>query len=56
LKILAKMDPLYYGIDGLRYVFTGVSNFNPWLDLMVLVVLSVAVTLVGKHLFNKMEA
>ncbi len=56
LQILGKLDPLSYGIDGLRYAFLGVSSFNPWTDFFVLVILSIIVLLVGKHFFEKMEA
>lgn len=55
-QILAKLDPLSYGIDGLRYVFIGTSNLNPWLDFLILVGFSLVVTFIGKYLFEKMEA
>ncbi len=56
LQIIGKIDPLTYGIDGLRYVFIGVSTFNPWMDLLVLSAFSLAMLLIGRHLFEKMEA
>jgi len=56
LQILGRLDPLSYGIDGLRYVFMGTSTFNPWIDVLILAVFSVAVVLIGRHLFEKMEA
>ena len=56
LQILGKLDPLSYGIDGLRYAFIGVSTYNPWMDLLVLIGFSLVVLFIGKHLFEKMEA
>ena len=56
LQIIGKLDPLSYGIDGLRYAFLGVSTMNPWVDFMVLAGISFVVVLIGKHLFEKMEA
>jgi ABC-2 type transport system permease protein len=56
LQILGKLDPLSYGIDGLRAAFIGVSTFNPWTDFLVLLGFSLVVLLVGRHFFEKMEA
>jgi ABC-2 type transport system permease protein len=56
MQILGKIDPLTYGIDGLRYVFIGTSTFNPWIDLIVLIGVSLLFLLIGKYLFEKMEA
>ncbi|MDD5720986.1 MAG: ABC transporter permease [Candidatus Pacebacteria bacterium] len=56
LQIIGKLDPLSYGIDGLRYVFEGISIYNPWIDLFVLIGFSVVVVLIGRYLFEKMEA
>lgn len=56
LQILGRLDPLSYGIDGLRYAFIGVSTFNPWTDFFVLIILCFLILLLGKHLFEKMEA
>jgi len=56
LQVLGKLDPLTYGIDGLRYVFIGVSAMNPWTDFFVLLVLCLVILLIGKYFFEKMEA
>ncbi len=56
LQIIGKMDPLSYGIDGLRYAFIGISTFSPWTDLLVLLAFSLVILIIGKHLFEKMEA
>lgn len=56
LQILGKLDPLSYGIDGLRYAFIGVSTFNPWFDFFILICFSAVILFIGKHFFEKMEA
>ncbi len=56
LQVLGKLDPLSYGIDGLRYSLIGISTFSPWTDFLVLIGFSLVVLFIGKHLFEKMEA
>jgi len=56
LQVLGKLDPLSYGIDGLRYAFIGISANSPWTDFLVLAGFSVAILFIGKYLFEKMEA
>jgi ABC-2 type transport system permease protein len=56
LRILGRLDPLSYGIDGLRYAFIGVSANNPWVDFIVLSIFSLTVLFIGRYLFEKMEA
>jgi ABC-2 type transport system permease protein len=56
LQVLGMLDPLTYGIDGLRYAFIGVSANNPWFDFLILTGFSLVVLFIGKHLFEKMEA
>ena len=56
LQILSQIDPLSYGIDGLRYAFDGVSTFNPLVDLLVLFAFSLVVFFIGRFLFERMEA
>jgi ABC-2 type transport system permease protein len=56
LQILGKIDPLTYGIDGLRHSLIGLSTFNPATDFVILGGFSLAVLFIGKHLFETMEA
>lgn len=56
LQILGHIDPLSYGIDGLRYALIGTSAWNPWIDLAVLAGFSLVIFLIGRRLFEKMEA
>jgi ABC-2 type transport system permease protein len=55
LDIIAKIDPLSYGVDGLRSSMTGMSHFGQTTDLAVLSVLTVVLLLVGTRLFAKIQ-
>jgi ABC-2 type transport system permease protein len=52
LKPLVYMDPLTYGIDGLRFGLLGVSTYSPVLDLAILTGICVIVVTVGSILFE----
>jgi ABC-2 type transport system permease protein len=55
LDLIARIDPLSYGVDGLRGSMTGVSHFGLPTDFAVLSVLTVALLLVGSRLFSKIQ-
>ncbi|MFH0860638.1 MAG: ABC transporter permease [Candidatus Altiarchaeota archaeon] len=55
LDLLVKLNPLSYGVDGLRGTLTGQSGFSLPLDLTVLAVLTLVVNFVGGYLFSKIE-
>jgi ABC-2 type transport system permease protein len=50
------IDPLTYGVDGLRGTLIGVSAFPLWLDFAVLLILCLALATLGSYFFSKMEA
>jgi ABC-2 type transport system permease protein len=59
-KLLAgitRLDPLSYGIDGMRNVLLGASHaaFDPRLDFMVLVVVGSILLVFGAYRFSKIE-
>ena len=58
LQTLAYIDPVTYGIDGLRGTILGgsQSQFPLWLDFSVLALFSIAMILLGAYLFKKMKA
>lgn len=56
LRYIMYIDPLTYGVDGLRGTLTGVSAFPLWLDFTVLIILSLALATLGSYFFSKMEA
>ena len=55
LKILATIDPLTYGIDGLRGAMTGSHFFHPATDLAVLTGCAVLLLLIGSWLFSRIQ-
>lgn len=55
MSYVTKIDPLSYGIDGMRSVLLGQSAFDPRLDFVVLVVLGCVLLVFGAHRFNKIE-
>jgi len=55
LYALSRIDPLTYGVDGLRSSLVGVSGMPILLDVGVLVVFSAAMILLASWLFSKTE-
>ena len=55
LATLSYIDPLTYGVDGLRGLITGVSHLPILLDFGVLAGFSVAMILLATYLFRKTE-
>jgi len=56
MDIIVKINPLSYGIDGVRGALTGVSNIGILTDLIVLLVLIAVSGILGSWLFSKVEA
>jgi ABC-2 type transport system permease protein len=52
IATLAYINPLTYGVDGLRFSLLGVSSFNPALDLSVMTVSCVAMFGLGAYRFE----
>lgn len=55
LKTVAFIDPMTYGIDGLRSTLIGFSYFPIYISLAVLAVLSVITMALGTYFFNRSE-
>jgi ABC-2 type transport system permease protein len=55
LAAVTRLDPLSYGIDGMRSVLIGRSTFDPRLDLIVLVVVGAMLLVFGAYRFSKIE-
>lgn len=55
IEIIAKIDPMSYGVDGLRATLAGSSYFHLGLDFLVLGVLTLVFVTVGSILFEKMD-
>ncbi len=55
LAIVTSLDPLSYGIDGMRSVLLGKTVFGPFTDLIVLVVVGSILLVFGAYRFSKIE-
>ena len=55
LGVIASLNPLSYGIDGLRGVLIGVSHFGLWTDVGVLSVVTLAFLALGSYMFSKIQ-
>lgn len=55
LGFISAMDPLSYGVDGLRAVLTGVSHFGVAMDLGVLGALTAGFMALGSWLFSRIQ-
>ena len=56
LKIIAKLDPLSYGIDALRILLANNGSWNLIGDLAVLVIISGIFAVIGSYSFNRIQA
>jgi len=55
IMIIAALDPLSYGVDGLRGALMQTTHFGLHLDLLVLLCLSAAIIGVGAYFFSKVQ-
>jgi ABC-2 type transport system permease protein len=55
IKPITLLDPLTYGVEGIRYGLTGVSQINPALCLAVLGGFAVVMTVIGAYFFRKIK-
>ena len=55
LKYITSVNPLSYGVDGLRGALIGVAHFGVATDLAVLAVFAVVFTLFGAWSFSRIE-
>ncbi|HEY2039526.1 MAG TPA: ABC transporter permease [Edaphobacter sp.] len=56
MTVITRLDPLAYGVDGLRGTLIGHWQFTPALDLAVLSTITVVFLCGGAWLFSKIEA
>ncbi len=56
IYLISRINPLTYGVDGLRGAVVGMSTFGIYNDLVVIGTLSALVCAIGIILFSKMEA
>jgi ABC-2 type transport system permease protein len=55
LAFVTRLDPLTYGIDGLRGAFLGVSHFAPLTNASVLAVAASLFLMLGAYAFSKIQ-
>ena len=55
LSVFTRVDPLSYGVDGLRGALTGVSQFGVVTNLTVLACIAVVLLVFGAWRFSKIE-
>jgi ABC-2 type transport system permease protein len=55
LRSLTLLDPLTYGVEGIRYGLAGTSQINPFIGLLVLAGFTVFMVVVGALLFRKIN-
>lgn len=55
LKLITRLDPLSYGIDGMRSVLINYSAFHPVTDIAVLAAVGCVLLVIGAHRFSKIE-
>jgi len=53
--VIASIDPLSYGVDGLRSTLIGVAHFGVTFDLMVLSVIAALLLGAGSYLFSRIQ-
>ena len=55
LSLIVRLNPLSYGVDGLRGVLLLQSHFGLFTDIAVLSVMSAALLAIGGYLFSKIQ-
>ncbi len=56
LMVVVRLNPLSYGVDGMRLSLTHVGHFSFMLDFTVLAVVTASCITLGAYLFNRIEA
>jgi len=56
LSIVARLDPLSYGIDAFRHLLIGTSRYGIWTDVLVLSCVTLVFLALGGWSFSKREA
>ena len=55
MTVITSLDPLAYGVDGLRSTLIGVSHFGLATDTIILSVSAAVLVWVGSHFFSKIQ-
>lgn len=52
---ITKLNPLSYGVDGIRYLLIGVSEFGLILDIIAILFMIAVLLVIGNFFFNRIE-
>ena len=55
LDVIVRINPLSYGVDGIRGAFSGVFHYGQSLDLLVLVSIAAVLLAIGSYMFSKIQ-
>jgi len=55
LTFITSINPLSFGVDGLRYSLTGITHFGLATDVSALIALTAGLLVVGSYLFTRIE-
>lgn len=55
ISIVASLNPLTYGVDGLRDSLVNITHYGLLVDIIVLSLLSIGILSLGSYLFSKIE-
>lgn len=55
ISFISKLNPLSYGVDGLRATLINVSHFGLGVDLLILSSISILFLSIGSYLFSKIQ-
>lgn len=55
LRVAASLDPLSYGVDGMRGMLIGITHFGIHVDLIVLFAITAVLVATGSYLFSKIQ-
>jgi ABC-2 type transport system permease protein len=55
IQFITKINPLTYGVDGLRGALTGINSFTFWNDAGILILLSIVFLVLGTYFFEKIK-
>ncbi len=56
LELIARIDPLSYGVDGLRGSLTGIVHFGLMNDFLILSIITAVCMWIGSWLFSRIQA
>jgi ABC-2 type transport system permease protein len=55
MTFITRLDPLTYGVDGLRAAFLGLSHFSAITDVIALAAVALLLLLLGSYSFSKIQ-